>query len=119
MSYDINLCDPVTNKTLHAKFKHEVSGGTLCVGGTTEMWLNITYNYSKFYRKVIDEEKGIRFIYGKTGAESIPILEKAIDRLNDDADEDYWKATEGNAKRALYGLLTFARLRPDGIWDGD
>lgn len=37
MSYDINLCDPVTNKTLHAKFKHEVSGGTLCVGGTTEM----------------------------------------------------------------------------------
>ena len=83
------------------------------------MWLNITDNYSKFYRKVIDEEKGIRFIYGKTGAESIPILEKAIDRLNDDADEDYWKATEGNAKRALYGLLTFARLRPDGIWDGD
>ena len=33
--------------------------------------------------------------------------------------QDYWKATEGNAKRALYGLLTFARLRPDGIWDGD
>lgn len=119
MSYDINLCDLVTKETLHTKFKHEISGGTTCVGGTTEMWLNITDNYSKFYREVIDEEKGIRFIYGKTGAESIPILEKAIDRLNDDADEDYWKATEGNAKRALYGLLTFARLRPDGIWDGD
>lgn len=119
MSYDISLCYPVTKETLHTKSKHEISGGTMCVGGTTEMWLNITYNYSKFYYKVIDKEKGIRFIYEKTGAESIPILEKAIEQLGDDVDEDYWKATEGNAKKALYGLLAFAKLRPDGIWDGD
>ena len=32
---------------------------------------------------------------------------------------DYWHATEGNAKRALYGLLAFAKMRPDGVWDGD
>ena len=61
--------------------------------------------------------KGIRSIYGKTGAESIPMLEKAISALGDDG--DYWNATEGNAKRALYGLLAFAKMRPDGVWDGD
>lgn len=119
MSYDINLCDPATKEVLRTKSKHEISGGTMCIGGTTEMWLNITYNYSKFYYETIDKEKGIRFIYGKTGAESIPILEKAIDQLSDDVDEDYWKATEGNAKRALCGLLALAKLRPDGVWDGD
>lgn len=26
---------------------------------------------------------------------------------------------EGNAKRALLQLLTMARMRPDGVWDGD
>lgn len=25
--------------------------------------------------------------------------------------------TEGNAKKALYGLLALAKLRPDGIWE--
>ena len=47
-------------------------------------------------------------------------LEKAIAALGDDVDDsDYWNATEGNAKRALYGLLAFAKMRPDGVWDGD
>lgn len=55
-----------------------------------------------------------------TGAESIPMLEKAISALGDDVDDsDYWHATEGNAKRALYGLLAFAKMRSDGVWDGD
>lgn len=41
-------------------------------------------------------------------------------RLNDDdVDTDYWKPTEGNAKRALLQLLAMAKIRPDGIWDGD
>lgn len=85
------------------------------------MWLNVTYNYSHFYyRPEVFGEGGIRSIYGKTVAESIPMLEKAISALGDDVDDDdYWHATEGNAKRALYGLLAFARMRPDGVWDGD
>ena len=47
------------------------------------------------------------------------MLKYAIDTLKDDATNDYWEATEGNAKKALYGLLAFAQMRPDGIWDGD
>lgn len=32
---------------------------------------------------------------------------------------DYWEATEGNAKRPLLQLAAMARIRPDGVWDGD
>lgn len=121
MSYDIYLCDNVTHKPLKADSTHFIAGGMRAMGGTKELWLNVTYNYGHFYyRPEVFGENGIRSIYGKTGAESIPMLEKAISALGDDVDDsDYWHATEGNAKRALYGLLAFAKMRPDGIWDGD
>ena len=84
-----------------------------------DAWLSITYNYHKYYYDQIDSEKGIRFLYGKTGAEVIPILEEAIKELGTETDKDYWKTTPGNAGHALQGLLEFAKLRPDGIFDGD
>lgn len=120
MSYDITLCDPVTGDVFYCDTMHQIRGGTYAAGGTQEMWLNITYNYADiFYRSNVLGEKGIRTIYGLTGAESIPVLKNAIAVLKDDVDPDYWKATEGNAKRALCGLLAFAQMRPDGIWEGD
>ena len=68
---------------------------------------------------IICKEKGIRSIYGKTGLESIPILQHAINNLGDEVNEDYWKNTEGNAKRPLIQLLIMAKMRPDGIFDGE
>ena len=119
MSYDINLLDPITKDVIQFDSPHEIRGGTYALNGTSEAWLNITYNYGQHYYRTIDED-GIRSIYGMTGAESIPVLEKAISQLGNDVDEnDYWNPTEGNAQRALYGLLAFAKLRPDGIWEGD
>lgn len=59
MSYDINLCDPVTHDVLELDDQHDMRGG------------------------------------------------------------NYWDATEGNAKRALLQLVALAKLRPDGVWDGD
>ena len=118
MSYDIQLVDPITRKTLHAQTPHQVAGGTYAMGGTTELWINITYNYGKHYRKVFGDD-GIRTIYGMTGSASIPVIEAAIARLGDDVSDDYWEATEGNAKRALFNLLALAQLRPDGVWSGD
>lgn len=117
MSYDIRLCDPVTHETLEVDPPHLMAGGTYALGGTTELWLNVTYNYGKHYRCM--GERGIREIYGKTGAESIPMLKAAALRLGNDVSDDYWEATEGNAKRALLQLLAMARIRPDGVWDGD
>ena len=77
MSYDISLVDPVTRTTLLAEEPHHMAGVTYAIGGTRELELNITWNYSKFYyRPNVFGENGIRSIYGKTGAESIPILER-------------------------------------------
>ena len=33
--------------------------------------------------------------------------------------ENYWKATAANAIHPLYKLIALAKMRPDGIWDGD
>ena len=118
MSYDISLVDSVTKETLEVETPHLLQGGTYAVGGTTEAWLNVTYNYAKHFYRVFGE-KGIRTIYGMTGAESIPVIKNAMSQLKDDVDPDYWKSTEGNAKRALAGLLALAQLRPDGVWEGD
>ena len=134
MSYDISLNDPVTKKVIVFDDKHQIKGGTHVLEGTNEAWLNITYNYSPIFCKVLggnnvklsrydkmfgSEQTGIRFLYGKSGAEAIPILEKAIKELKNDVNTNYWKPTEGNAKQALNGLLAFAKMRPDGIIDGD
>lgn len=119
MSYDITLCDPKTGSVIELPVPHSFAGGTYQAGGTNKLYLNVTYNYSPHFQKTIDVEKGIRKIYGLTGAESIPILESAIHNLSDDTDPNYWKATEGNAKIALNALLCFAKIRPDGIWQGD
>ena len=117
MSYDIYLGDPVTHHKLHVDTKHHIAGGTYALGGTTELSLNVTYNYAPHFRGF--GPKGIRELYGKSGAESIPLIETVIAILGDDKSDDYWQPTEGNAKAALYGLLALARMRPDGVWQGD
>lgn len=141
MSYDIELCDPVTHETLQADSPHQMRGGTYQVGGTTDMWLNVTYNFGKYFRKAFEgftcgpdlsdpwrtalaKEPGyldgsIRALYGHTGGESIPMLKTAISRLGDEMGPDYWHGGEGRAKQALCQLLAMARMRPDGVWDGD
>ena len=117
MSYDLYLCDPVTDETLELDAPHDMRGGTYAVGGTTRCHLSITYNYGKHCR--ILGEKGIRTLYGLTGAESLPLLQAATALLGDDTDPDYWEPTEGNAKQALLQLTALAQLRSDGIWRGD
>lgn len=118
MSYDVYLMDPVTKKTVEFTFKHDMKGGTFCAGGSNTAELNVTYNYSTILHRVLPPN-GIRSLYGKTGAESILLLKKAIDSLKDDVNPDYWTPTEGNVKQALNYLLAFASMRPDGIWNGD
>ena len=108
---------------------HFIRGGTYCDGtqnddgsftsGDTRFALNITYNYSQHLAHAFGDERGVRSIYGLTGAESIPLLKAAIALLKDDVHEDYWEPTEGNTKRALCGLLALAQMRPDGVWEGD
>lgn len=115
MSYDAFLEHPVTRRPLELESAHQLKGGTYALGGIKRAWLNITYNYSPIFQKVLGKD-GIEILDGMTAADSIPILEKAVSELGDDVNEDYWEPTEGNAKMALCGLLSLAKLRPDGIW---
>jgi hypothetical protein len=117
MSYDVHLEDAQGNR-LFAEHPHDLTGGTHAVGGTSELWLNITYNYSAHFYRTLGE-KGIRSIYGLTGEAAIPLLQEAADQLGDDVDGDYWKPTEGNAKKALLDLIALAKLAPQGIFAGD
>lgn len=118
MSYDIYLNDPVTGEVIELDTPHHMRGGTYCVGGEIRAHLNVTYNYATHFTRVLGVG-GIRSIYGITGASSIATLKRAANMLSDDVDEDYWKPTEGNAKRALLQLVALAEMRPDGIWSGD
>lgn len=138
MSYDIFLTDPVTKEALLLDAPHQIKGGTYAIGGTNEATLNVTYNYARWYHMegVFQERElgGIRSIYGMTGAESIAVLKHAIAVLTNSDQEltaeeqaeyerygatGYWMPTKANAIRPLYGLLAFAQMRPDGVWDGD
>ena len=116
MSYDLYLKDPVTHDTLHTEQPHFMRGGTYCIGGTTEMWINITSNYAGTLERVLGEG-GIRRLDGMTGAESVPLLKTGIGKLGDDVSGDYWKETDGSVKRALCQVLALAQMRPDGVWD--
>lgn len=118
MSYDIYLLDPITKEVITIDQPHFMRGGTYCAEGSNTLKLNVTYNYAKIYYRTIGE-KGIRTIYGMSGAESIPVLDKAIQQLSDDKTDSYWEPTEGNAKAALIQLMALAQMRPDGIWKGD
>ena len=131
MSYDISLVDPVTKEPLHCEQPHMIRGGTYAIGGTTELWLNITYNYAHYYYEAtdgdprfahdkvlcyyedgskgpIETEYGIRGIYGKTGAESIPMLRDMIDRITAKykPDSQNWISTKRKKQRVLdeYGV---------------
>ena len=118
MSYDIELCDAVTGEILELDAPHQMKGGTYAIGGCPTAEINITWNYGKHFYRLFGD-KGIRTIYGMTGAESIPLLTEAIDQLGDDVHEDYWEPTEGNTKQALLMVKALAQLRPDGVWSGD
>jgi len=116
MSYDVYFIDPKTKEV--AECHHDIRGGTFAVGGSTEAHLNITYNYSGIFTKVFGDG-GIRNLYDKKSDEVIIMLTHAIMLLEADETEDYWEATEGNARRALLNLRMLAVLNPDCVLTGD
>jgi hypothetical protein len=123
MSHDVSLNCKCCSRPLLME-EPFTDGGTYNVFGTDECELNITYNYGKLYKEVFPDDGTltngrISWLYGKTGAESIPILKQGVALLGTERDDDYWKATAGNAGAALARLLSFAEAHPLGVWDGD
>lgn len=112
MSYDIYFRDAVSEEIITLPYKHQLNGATYCLGGTKELIFNITFNYAGIY-----DQYGFHVpqLNGMSAVAAMPILEGVIARLGDDVTEDYWQATEGNAKQALVKLLTMCQLRPDAV----
>jgi hypothetical protein len=124
MSHDIRI-KRKDGTVVELKERHVITGGTYALGGTTEAWLNITYNYWRIFHRLFGED-GITTIYGMNVKDARTILVGAVARLGDaEPDENYWKACDGNAKKALAGLieLTDRALSdyPDDemFWEGD
>lgn len=107
MSYDIRLVEPTTKETITIDTPHHMRGGTYCIGGSNELSLNITWNYFKYFYDATEkddrfyneeENQGIRGIYGKTGAESIPMLTDMVERIRKKYQnkDGTWKKTKRN-----------------------
>ncbi len=117
MSYDIKLVGP-DGATLESEREHDLRSGTYVVGGTPDAWLNITYNYSGHFQKVLGDS-GIRSVYGMAGRDAALILLDAAEKLGRNVSKDYWEATEGNARKALLDLARLCGMFPNGILKGD
>lgn len=140
MGYSLWIEDKKSGLIKRGKTKRVDVGNMLCIGGTTSLEYNITYNYGRYYYEVEGfEDNGIREIYGVKAVDSIPLLEKLkkgienkykkdgkwitskTDKgeIDEGDDSDYWKATAINACKAIDGLLNIAKEGGDGIWNGD
>ena len=110
MSYDISII----GDDVFSPIVHHVKGGTYAVGGTSSLEFNITFNYSQAFQKAFRDEEGIKVLDGMACMEAIPLIVEAMKRLGDDETDNYWDPTEGNAKRALEGLLHIVALGYNG-----
>lgn len=115
MSYDCTIVDKNGEPLTVSQVPR---GGTYCAyNGPQEAWFNITFNYSQHIYRVL--EGGIPGLDGKLVRDTIPQILEAEGKLHGEPADDYWAATEGNAKKALKGLLMLAVQAPDGWWSID
>ena len=125
MSYDIELIHRKTKQPLLLSQPQYIRGGTvkaeldkngnLMQTKETEASINITYNYSHYYVEatrddrrffkqeanaegnVTENSAGIRGLYGKTAAESLPMLRDMIERIKKkymDQETGEWSVTK-------------------------
>jgi len=102
-------CYPTMEVEAHSE------GGTYVIGGTCAAELNITYNYSSLFAEAWDGVGLSEALDGRRAGEIIHALEHAVAYLGTERDEDYWKATKGNAGYALSILLPWARQHPTAL----
>ncbi|MBS3072470.1 hypothetical protein J4477_01390 [Candidatus Pacearchaeota archaeon] len=92
-------------------------GGTVVFNGTQKAELNITSNYSPFFREHLGKD-GIFWLSGKKAEDTTERLEHVVSALsNFTPSEDYWKPTAGNVGKTLSILLEWARHCPYASWE--
>lgn len=84
--------------------------------GSTLEELNITFNYSRFYRMYLDEGCGLRILDGKPAHRTIDLLQFAVNGLGTGGEEIPVSTTAENAGDALAILLGWAKRHPRAWW---
>lgn len=137
MSWDFYLCDPATMETLELPNKHLMTGGTyradydektgeFTPSAIAEAWLNVTYNYSRYYYEASDRDlrfyvdknenyidlntpiedcinQGIRALNNRTGEQSICMFDDLIMRIKGRYfKDDDWITTKRTIKVKNY-----------------
>lgn len=118
MSYDIMITD-ANGKTRELAKPHQIKGMTHVHGENFLLEYNTTYNFAPTFQRLFGPE-GIRFLYYKSMADTIPLLDAAIGKLGDARGDGPWECADGNVKKALKDLRALAGLAdPSDLWEGD
>lgn len=123
MSYDIAIICKCCEQPLKFETPQHLVASNVPFDPVTETILprseaktNITFNYGKHFRVALGGE-GVYSLHGKPVAETLSALREAISKLGEDVTDNYWDATEGNAKRALETLVQMAEaVGVKGYW---
>jgi len=90
-------------------------------GKTREQIFLLVSGYLPLFQRVMGE-RGIARLCGMTGQESLPVLQEAYNALHDVPPRE-WNTpgplTDGDARGVIVALLSLARSRPEGEWDGE
>lgn len=142
MSYDLYF--KLNDETVILEQPLDIRGGTYAVGGTSEAWLNITWNYSGVFTELFGEG-GIRTLYGKDAPTVAVDLTRALDTLSRMELTEvpctceksaavlgyshkaphyplscYWAVTRANVREALLNLWRLAHAVPaEAMLTGD
>ena len=117
MGYDICLANetgvvqvPRHNEGSYRRCKTDGSEGT------TAAEISVTGNYDPIYQQVTG--KNLRkMLDGLLAWVTVHVLTKVVTACGTLKDDDYWKATPGNAGAIAVLLLDWARLHPNAIWE--
>jgi hypothetical protein len=94
--------------------------------GTKEF--SMSYNWSFYWYKYVSEERGFRYLYGKQGRDTVPMIQYLLEQLQgspvwcinyeNDGSNDGWRPTIGNAYHHAHRMLEIAKDNT-GVWHGD
>ena len=113
MGYSVELLNQ-EGVAVEVSSHHE--GSNIILGeGNLEADITVTYNYSKHFGSVLIDG-GLSYLDGKRAGDVIDDLQAGVTLLGTEQDNDYWKATPGNAGHILSTLLTWAKSYPNATF---
>lgn len=114
MGYDVSLRNIEDENEVFEVEPHR-EGSLVTLGGSTTAEMTVTYNYLEVTHLV-----GFHFrddLDGKVAKDTIPILEKVVEKLGTHRYKDYWAPTPGNTGAIANTLLSWAKQHPHGVWE--